>query len=110
MYEGRFVFAQIMDQLLWHIFERCVRRYNGNPRVRTFSCAQQLRVMTIAQLTQRTSLRDTIICPKTHSEKLYHLDITGGVSLSALAKANEFRNWHLHADFAQPLIARALII
>ncbi len=95
MYEGRFVFSQIMDPLPWHIFEHCVRRYNGNYRVRTFSCAQQFRVMAIAQLTQRTSLRDIIICLKTQREKLYHLGIAGGVSLSALAKANEFRSWHM---------------
>ena len=62
--------------------------------------------MAIPQLTQRTSLRDTIIrlmC----SEKLYHLGIAGGVLLSALVKANELRNMRIRADLAQRLIGIA---
>ena len=50
---------------------------------------------------------DTIICLKTHSEKLYHLGIAGGVLLSALVKANELRNMRIRADLAQRLIGIA---
>ena len=38
MYTGRIVFAQLMDWLPRHDFAKCVRRYRGNYRVRTFSC------------------------------------------------------------------------
>lgn len=62
--------------------------------------------MAIVQLTQRASLRDTII-RLMYSEKLYHLGIAGGKLLSALVKANEFHHWRMHTDFAQRLIGIA---
>ena len=39
--------------------------------------------------------------------KLYHCGIRGRVSRNTLAKANEFRDWRIYADFAQVLIAKA---
>ncbi len=63
--------------------------------------------MAIAQLNRRSSLRDLVVCLRTHHDKLYHLGLPGGVSRSTLAKANENRDWRLYADFAQHLIAQA---
>jgi hypothetical protein len=39
--------------------------------------------------------------------KLYHCGIRGNISRTTLAKANENRNWRIHADFAQVLIEKA---
>ena len=39
MYSGKLVFAQIMDHLPWYNFRRCVIRYNGNRKVKSFTCA-----------------------------------------------------------------------
>ena len=50
-------FSQIMDHLPWHTFQRCVRRYDGNRKVKTFQCSEQYRCMAFAQLTYRESLR-----------------------------------------------------
>ena len=58
MYVGKTLFAQVMEFLPWKTFHRIVARYSGNHRVRTFSCADQFRVMAFAQLTYRESLRD----------------------------------------------------
>ena len=55
---GKTLFAQIMDFLPWKTFHRTVKRYDGNRRVRTLSCAEQFRCMAFAQLTYRESLRD----------------------------------------------------
>ena len=107
MYQDQFVFSQIMEHLPWTTFDRCVQRYQGNRKVRSFRCSQQFRSMAIAQLTQRTSLREIEICLRAHAEKLYHLGFPNGISKSTLAKANEQRNWRIHADFAQRLIASA---
>lgn len=104
MYQGQFVFSQIMDHSPWKTFHRCVRRYHGNRRVRSFSCSKQYRAMAIAQLNRRSSLRDLTICLKAHQDKLYHLGLSGGISRSTLADANEHRDWRIYADYAQRLI------
>ncbi len=41
MYSGKLVFAQIMEHLPWHSFRRCVARYNGNRKIKSFTCADQ---------------------------------------------------------------------
>lgn len=55
---GKTLFAQLMDFLPWTTFARYVRRYDGDRRVRTLTCAEQFRIMAFAQLTYRESLRD----------------------------------------------------
>jgi hypothetical protein len=107
MYEGRTVFAQIMDFVPRHAFDRCVRRYKGNFRVRTFRCWDQFLCMAFAQLTARESLRDVEACLRSRPGQLYHMGIRGKISRSTLAEANEKRDWRIYADFAQVLIAEA---
>ena len=104
MYQGKFVFSQIMDHSPWKTFHRCVQRYHGDHRVRSFTCSQQYRAMAVAQLNRRSSLRDLTICLKAHQDKLYHLGLSGGISRSTLADANENRDWRIYADYAQRLI------
>lgn len=107
MHTGQIVFAQIIDFLPMHEFRKCVRRYQGNRRMRTFSCMNQFLCMTFAQLTYRQSLRDIETCLRAMRDKLYHAGIRGRVSRSTLADANETRNWRIYADFSQVLIGIA---
>jgi hypothetical protein len=107
MPEGRTVFAQLMDVVPRRAFERCVRRYGGNHRVRAFSCYDQFLCLAFAQLTYRESLRDIETCLRALQPKLYHAGLRGRVSRSTLADANETRDWRIYADFAQALIRRA---
>lgn len=107
MYEGKLVFAQVMDHLPMHTFRRCVARFKGDHSVKSFTCQDQLRCMAFAQLTFRESLRDTVICLNAQSAKLYHMGLRGTVARSTLAEANEGRDWRLYAAFAQALIAQA---
>jgi transposase len=88
-------------------YDKCVRRYRGNYRIRTFSCYDQFLIMAFAQLTYRESLRDTITCLQVLHSKLFHAGIRGKVTRSTLADANENRDWRIYADFAQVLIAQA---
>ena len=104
MYAGRIVFAQLIDHLPLHAFRRCVQRYGGHYKVRSFSCLDQYLCMAFAQLTYRESLRDIEACLRAQNSKLYHMGIRGNVSRSTLADANELRDWRIHADFAQALI------
>ncbi len=107
MHSGRTVFSQLLDFLPKHHLDICIRRYQGNHRVRTFSCFDQYLCMMFAQITYRQSLRDIEICLRTMQSKLYHCGIRGKISRTTLAKANEIRDWRIYADFAQVLIAKA---
>jgi len=104
MNSGRSVFSQLMDFLPKYDFIRCVDRYDGNHRVRSFSCLDQYSCMAFAQLTYRESLRDIECCLRAMREKLYHMGIRGKISRSTLADANEKRDWRIYCDFAQVLI------
>ena len=107
MYQGQTVFSQVMDFLPIKKFRRCVDRYNGNHRVRSFTCFDQFLCMAFAQLTYRESLRDIECCLRAMKEKLYHMGIRGKISRSTLADANENRDWRIYCDFAQILIHQA---
>jgi len=101
---GRTVFAQLMDDLPSHEFRKCVARYNGDYKLRGFSCWDQFLCLAFAQLTYRESLRDIEACLRSVQPKLYHMGFRGKVSRSTLADANETHDWRIYADFAQVLI------
>ena len=107
MNADRTVFSQVTDYLPLHEFRKCVRRYRGDYRLRSFSCLDQFLCMSFAQLTYRESLRDIETCLRALQPKLYHMGIRGKVSRSTLADANDKRDWRIYRDFAQVLIAIA---
>ena len=107
---GRTVFAQLIGFLPDREFRRCVARYDGDYRLRGFSCWDQFLCMAFAQFTYREGLRDIEACLRSSPDKLYHMGIRGRVSRSTLADANERHDWHIFADFAQILIARARVL
>jgi hypothetical protein len=107
MYAGKTIFSQLMNFLPWRRFQTCVNRYSGDYKVKTFTCADQFRVMAFAQLTYRESLRDIEACLRAMSSKLYHMGMHSEVTRNNLAHANETRDWRIYADFAQLLIAKA---
>jgi hypothetical protein len=106
MNQGRTIFAQLVEHLPIHEFRKCVARYGGNRKARTFTCWDQFLCMLFAQLTWRESLRDIVACLRTLPGRLYHMGIRGKVARSTLADANEARDWRIYADFAQVLIAQ----
>lgn len=107
MNSGKSIFAQLMDFLPSKAFRRCVTRYQGDYKLKSFSCWDQFLCMAFAQLTYRESLRDIEACLRAQQTKLYHLGIRGQVSRNTLAHANTVRDWRIYADFAQVLITRA---
>ena len=107
MYAGRLVYSQLIDHLPMHTFRRCVQRYRGNHKVKSFTCLDQYLCMAFAQLTYRESLRDIEACLRSQHNKLYHMGIRGKVSRNTLANANKARDWRIYADFAQSLISVA---
>lgn len=107
MFDGQFVFAQLMEFLPRRDFTACVKRYGGQRRPRGFSCRDQFLCMAFAQLTFRESLRDIETCLRAMGAKLYHAGFRGRMSRSTLADANRAHDWRIYADFAQALIHRA---
>ncbi len=108
MNTGQTIFSQLMGQLPLHEFQKCVLRFQGNHRIRHFSCLDQFLSMAFAQLTYRESLRDIAACLRSQHSKLYHMGLRcKKFSKSTLADANENRNWRIYADFAQVLICIA---
>jgi hypothetical protein len=104
---GRTVFSQLIEYLPGKEFQKCVARYDGDARLRGFSCWDQLLAMSFAQLTYRESLRDIEACLRSMSGKLYHMGLRGKVARSTLGDANEVHDWRIYADFAQVLIGIA---
>ena len=107
MFDGQFVFTQLMNFLPRREFNACVDKYRGDRRSRGFSCRDQWLCLGFAQLTYRESLRDIETCLRALSPKLYHAGFRGKVSRSTLADANRVHDWRIYADFAQILIRRA---
>src|SRR4026207_2312436 len=104
---SKLVFAQVTEHLPRTTFRRCVARYGGAHKVKSFSCLDQYLCMAFAQLTYRESLRDIEACLRAQQTKLYHLGIRGQISRNTLAHASSEREWRIYAEFAQVLITRA---
>lgn len=101
------IFSQLMDYLPIKAFRRCVQKYNGNHKVKTFSCLDQFYTMAFAQLTFRESLRDIEACLRSQRSKLYHMGFRSIVARNTLSNANEKRDWRIYAEFAQIVIHQA---
>lgn len=110
MNSGKTIFSQLMDFLPRYEFRLCVQRYNGNYKVKSFSCWDQFLSMAFAQLTGRESLRAIEACLRATPSRLYHAGIRGNVSRNTLAHANQVRDWRIYADFAQILITKARLL
>ena len=65
MHTGKCVFAQIIDHLPWHSFDRFVPRCHANRKAKSFRCSAHYPhylCMVLAQLTNRESFRDIEMC------------------------------------------------
>ena len=104
MFQGQYVFSQLISLIPKYEFDKCVKRYNGNNKTREFRCWSQYLCMLFGQLTYRDGITDIINCLEAHQHKVYHFGIKKVVSVSTLTRANENRNWKIYQDFAQVLI------
>jgi hypothetical protein len=84
-----------------------VKHYNGEYKVKAFSCLDQLLTMIFAQLAMCDSLRDIEACLSANPKSLYHLGIRSRIRRSTLADANEKRDARIFEDFAKILITEA---
>jgi transposase len=108
MNQGKYVFSQLFELINRFEFDQCVSRYNGNFRVKRFTCWEQFLVMSFAQFSFRESLRDIECCLSSVQKKLYHCGVRSEVARSTLAKANENRSWGIYSDFSDLLMRIAV--
>ncbi|SCC64625.1 transposase, IS4 family [Chitinophaga costaii] len=107
MNQGKYVFAQLIEFSSHNDFIGCVAKYQGNHRVKTFTCWHQLLYMVFGQLANRESLSDLIFCLQSQQNKSYHLGMGTGTSKSNLANANEKRDYRIYESFAAILVGHA---
>lgn len=102
-----YIFNQLTCHIPRDIFDRLVRKHNGNAYVKKFSCWNHLLSMVWAQLTSRRSLRDIETSLRAHSDKTYRLGIGKDVSRSNLAHANARRDVAIYRGLAQAMMQKA---
>jgi IS4 transposase len=107
MNTGRTVFAQLMDLIPRRAFDLAVERYRTNSRPLRLSAMDQLLCMAFAQLTGRSSLRETVLCLRALGSRRYHCGIRATPARSTLAEANERRDYRIFMDTAMSMIASA---
>ena len=104
MYQGQSVFTQLTELLPRRAFLNAIDRYDARKRVRGFSCADQLLCMVFAQVTGRSSLRETVLCLNALGANRYHCGIRGRIARSTLADVNERRDHRIFMDTAMAMI------
>ena len=110
MNTGRTILSQLLDFIPRYEFNKFVDKYNGNYRVRSFTCWEQFIVMCFAQLTSRESLRDIEACLGAIPTRLYHSGLKSKIKRSTLSEANSNRDWRIYAEFSQILIQQAKVL
>lgn len=104
---GRTILSQLLDFIPKYEFNKFVDKFNGNYRVKSFTCWEQFIVMCFAQLTSRESLRDIEACLGAIPKLLYHSGLKSKLKRSTLSEANTTRDWRIYAEFSQILIQEA---
>ena len=108
MFQGQYIFSQIIEFIPRREFDKFVKLYNGNQRIRNLDCRDQLLAMIFGQLTNLRSLRGIVLCLNAHTNLLYHIGFkTSNFTLSTLSRANENRDFRIYQDLAQLLIKKA---
>uniref|UniRef100_UPI0025F2273D transposase n=1 Tax=Proteiniphilum sp. UBA5384 TaxID=1947279 RepID=UPI0025F2273D len=99
MNQGKNIFAQLTDFLPRRLFDTIVTKHDGNKKIRSSTCWNQLLCMIFGQLTARDGMRDLMLSLEAHNRKYYHL---GGKSVTRtnLHKANRNRDYRIYEEFA----------
>ncbi len=91
------ILHQMLEFILRWEFEKLVKKYQGNRRVRNFSCWALLVCHLYAQLALQISLLDLETTIRSKLRKLVHLGISH-FSRSTMAEANERRPYQIYEE------------
>jgi hypothetical protein len=101
------VFAQVLCGLNRMELARAAAKFPMPRASRSLTVHDHFAAMVFAQLTYREGLRDIEACLKSRSARAYHMGISGRVTRTNLAYANEQRDWRVFAEIASVLMRRA---
>ena len=101
-----YIFNQLTSYIPRDIFDRLVKKYNGNRYVKDYHCWNHLAVMLWAQLTGRESLRDIESTLRAHCDKLYRMGMGLHISRNNISNANAKRDVGIFRELAQEMMAR----
>jgi len=104
MNQGSYIFSQLLGYVPRDVFDRIVKKYEGNKYVKSFSCWNQFCVMVYAQLAERESLRDLESVLMHHQSCLHHMGMGKTVAKSTLAYANCTRDPEIFREMALKLV------
>lgn len=99
------ILSQLLSLFKRLEFEKYVKQYNGNHRIRTLSCWDQFIYILFAQLSKQSSLRDIVDSMNSHQKKLYHFG-AHPVCRSTLSDANNNRDYRIYRDLFFFLLQR----
>lgn len=107
MFQGQYIFSQIVEFIPRRELYKFINDYQGNLRIRNLDCRDQLLAMVFGQLTNLRSLRGIVLCLNAHASLLYHLGFKShNFTLSTLSRANENRDYRIYQNLAQLLIQK----
>lgn len=104
MNQGSYIFSQLLGYVPKDVFDRIVKKFDGNKYVKSFTCWNQFCVMVYAQLAERESLRDLESVLMHHQSCLHHMGMGRIVSKSTLAYANMNRDPEIFREMALKLV------
>ncbi len=104
MNQGSYIFSQLLGYVPKDVFDRIVKKYDGNKYVKSFTCWNQFCVMVYAQLAERESLRDLESVLMHHQSCLHHMGMGRTVCKSTLAYANMNRDPEIFREMALKLV------
>ena len=107
MKQTPYIFNQLINYLPKDVFDRLVKKNNGNAHAKDYTCWNHLLVMIWAQFTSRRSLRDIEISLRAHSDKIYRMGIGKNISRNNIAHANAVRDVSIYRDYAEEMMLRA---
>ena len=97
--------SQILKLIPRHEFERLAKQHHSGRAFRKASRWSQFVTMTVAQLSGRNSLRDTVESLSSQAHRLYHLGCRKR-SRSTLSRINEDKPYELYQALFVKLLTR----
>lgn len=99
------IFGQMIQFISRLDFKSIVNQYNGDFKIRKFSCWDQFVFLLFGQFSKRESLRETILSINSVQNKLYHLGCKT-VRRSTFSDANNKRPYQIYQDLFFRLLDR----
>lgn len=99
------IFSKLIKAVPRREFEKIVKKYSGNYRVRNFSCWDQMVGMIYNQLAQKQSLRDLELSFNSQYKNFYHLGCNR-IKRSTLADANLNRTYKIYEEVFHNLVTK----